>query len=98
MPLTEARTRRRLFESSDLTWDGLKLSGDIWRGIREDIEDIKLQFKNRSKVETGIRFNLHRELGSASRTSEVGLSDSFQSCICALNQDVDAARQGNGFI
>lgn len=75
MRLTEARTRRRLLESSDLTWDGEKISGDLWS--KKDIEDVKLEFENRSKVETSIRYNLYGELGSASRTSEVSPSKSF---------------------
>ncbi|KAH6974500.1 hypothetical protein BKA56DRAFT_734054 [Ilyonectria sp. MPI-CAGE-AT-0026] len=74
------RTRRRLLETSDLTWDGEKMSGDVWSKkdfedikleFKKDIEDIKLEFENRSKVETSIRYNLYGELGSASRTSEM---------------------------
>lgn len=98
MRLTAVRTRRRFLESSTLTWNGSKLSGDIWPGIEKDFEELKLRAENRSKVETSIRLNLGRELSSAARTNAVGLSESSQCFICALNQDIDAARQGERFI
>jgi hypothetical protein len=54
-------------------WNGTKLSGDIWPGIERDIEELKLQAENRAKVETSIRFNLEKELASATRTNTVRL-------------------------
>ena len=98
MQLTAVRTRRRCIESSNLVWNGSKLSGDIWPGIEKDLEELKLRAKNRTKVETGIRYNLDRELDSATRTNAVGLFRASQCFICALNQDIDAAHQGQRFI
>jgi hypothetical protein len=74
MRLTAPRTRRRLLETSKLTWNGTTLSGDIWPGIEKDLEELKLGAESQSKVETSIRYNFAKELGSASSTHRVGVS------------------------
>jgi hypothetical protein len=54
-----------------LRWDGTELTGDIWPGLEADIQELRLKAEAAAMKETGITYNVQKDISEAKTSHEV---------------------------
>jgi len=65
------RSRGRRAQQSTLVWNGSELTGDIWPGLEDDVQELRSKMEAASMKETKIRLNDSKDFSSAGKSQEV---------------------------